>query len=290
MSHAATLDDYRICALSFADRFSSQPDLLYYFRHSPKPTTLQYLHYHDAIEVGYCHHGQGIFVLDGEVVPFTAPCATIIYPRQIHRAQSTGSTPSVWSFITFLPEGLHAGDTLLLNLPLSDYLPRTCLTEDPELTVLAAQAASELEREQPGSLECARHLLSALLFRHSRLPRRQDDGTGGRHRCLQKLGPVLQYIHSHYHEDLTIEELSVRFYISPSTLRKWFDRALGEAPLQYLHRIRISVACSLLAGTGQPVMDIGRRVGYLTPSSFNRHFAEICGCSPLAYRRDRQQG
>ena len=70
---------------------------------SPNPAVIDELHYHDGLELGLCLDGSGVFIIDGEPIPFSAPCVTILYPGQYHKARS-GLLPSRWYFATFCPE------------------------------------------------------------------------------------------------------------------------------------------------------------------------------------------
>ena len=70
---------------------------------SPALKDIEELHYHDGLELGICVEGSGIFIIDGEPLSFSAPCATIIYPQQFHKARSS-LLPSRWYFATFCPE------------------------------------------------------------------------------------------------------------------------------------------------------------------------------------------
>ena len=50
-------------------------------------THARYLHYHNELELGWCTEGSGIFFVEDKVIPFQAPCASVIYQGQIHIAQ-----------------------------------------------------------------------------------------------------------------------------------------------------------------------------------------------------------
>lgn len=80
MQNRAISDAYRIEYAPFEDLFRDQPRLIHWAVNQPLPGAIQDLHHHDALEVGYCREGAGIFIIDGEVLPFSAPCATVIYP------------------------------------------------------------------------------------------------------------------------------------------------------------------------------------------------------------------
>lgn len=42
-------------------------------------THARYLHYHNELELGWCTEGSGIFFVEDKVIPFQAPCASVIY-------------------------------------------------------------------------------------------------------------------------------------------------------------------------------------------------------------------
>ena len=69
---------------------------------------------------------------------------------------------------------------------------------------------------------------------------------------------------------------------TPQTFRE-MNRA-AEILMDGLEYISLADG-SLLRGTGRSVLDIAMEVGYRSSSSFNRHFLEECGCSPVEYRR-----
>ena len=290
MQNRAISDAYRIEYAPFEDLFRDQPRRIHWAVNQPLPDAIQDLHLHDALEVGYCREGAGIFIIDGEVLPFSAPCATVIYPGQLHKACSIGEPASRWLFITFRAQGLFGGDTgALARLPWNGPPARACLSADHGLVDLAREAAAELEGRREEGEDCARGLLAALLLRHVRLCRQTgEEASVSAHRpYLQRLAPVIQAISREYREDLTVEGLARRFYLHPATLREWFQKAMGLSPQQYLHRVRISAACSLLLGTSRPVLDIVLEVGYHSASSFGRQFRAVCGCTPKAYRLKR---
>lgn len=80
MQNRAISDAYRSNTPPLRSCSEHQPRLIHWAVNQPLPDAIQDLHHHDALEVGYCREGAGIFIIDGEVLPFSAPCATVIYP------------------------------------------------------------------------------------------------------------------------------------------------------------------------------------------------------------------
>ena len=278
--------NYPVEYASFEKLFEQNPAGIAVEYHQPACRPIESLHHHDGVEVGYCEKGSGVFFIDGETLPFSAPCVTVLYPGQLHKAYSTGGEPSHWVFVTFQPETVFPRESMAAaRLPWKDAAAGNALSSDPALTILGAELAAECAGGAPEWDDCLRSLLGALLIRHGRMPRK-DSGTGEKHMtALERLKPALQYIGQHYAEELYMDRLAGQCFVHPATLRDWFREAVGCPPLRYLHRVRISVACSLLRGTGQTVTEVAAEVGYRSLSSFNRHFQEICGCSPTSYRR-----
>ena len=251
---------------------------------SPALKDIEELHYHDGLELGICVEGSGIFIIDGEPLSFSAPCATIIYPQQFHKARSS-LLPSRWYFATFCPElllpDLEAGASREL-FSLENVPPELSLFgPDSPLYWLADRIISEMRERPPLFLECIRGLLQALVITHSRMLEPAEDIP---RRNRNRLGPVVSYISQHFREELTVPEIAEQFHVSETTLRRWFWEALRTTPLEYLHKVRLSAACSLIR-SGVPVLEAALTVGYNSLSSFHRQFRQAYGCSPTEYLR-----
>ena len=91
------------------------------------------------------------------------------------------------------------------------------------------------------------------------------------------IAPALHYIRTNYMLDFPIDKLAEVCELSPTHFRRLFSSVMGFGPLEYLNRIRITHATTLLRTTEHPVLDISEEVGFHSISSFNRHFS----CQPL---------
>ena len=54
------------------------------------------LHHHQALELGYCHAGRGVFLVGGMMAPFAAGTCVIVAPGVPHRARSDPGSTSRW--------------------------------------------------------------------------------------------------------------------------------------------------------------------------------------------------
>ena len=99
---------------------------------------------------------------------------------------------------------------------------------------------------------------------------------------------AMAYIHEHYAETITREELARHVNASDGHLARCFRQETGLTPMNYLNRYRINQAQTLLATTRQSVTAIGLACGFADVNYFSRVFRQEAGLSPLAYRHKHQ--
>lgn len=95
---------------------------------------------------------------------------------------------------------------------------------------------------------------------------------------------VHRYLNDHYTLAPTVREIARVFQCDPSHLSRVMRAKYGVSTLRLLTAIRIDAAKRLLTGSDAPIADIGRDVGFDTPSYFNKRFREFTGMSPGEWR------
>jgi len=86
-------------------------------------------------------------------------------------------------------------------------------------------------------------------------------------------------------EDLTVEKLADRIGMSPRHFTRVFTAEIGEAPGQYVERIRTEAARRQLEETDDTVVAIAARCGFGTAETMRRNFLRRVGISPDHYRK-----
>lgn len=95
---------------------------------------------------------------------------------------------------------------------------------------------------------------------------------------------VKQYIAEHYDEDLTLNLLAEKVYLSPNYLSNMFTKVTGCSLHKYIKQFRMKKAREFLTGSNMKIVDICRAVGYPTPSYFIKTFQQMYGVTPSAFR------
>lgn len=99
-----------------------------------------------------------------------------------------------------------------------------------------------------------------------------------------RIKEILTYIHHHFNEEISIQSLSEKFYLSPTYLSQLFKKEVGENFVEYLSRQRIQYACKLLAETNMTVSQIGAKCGFNDYFYFTRIFKRLNRMTPTQYR------
>ena len=103
------------------------------------------------------------------------------------------------------------------------------------------------------------------------------------------LRDTLQYIHEHYAEPLSVQQLASRQYMSISHFRDLFHKTVHQSPQTYIQNLRLQQACMLLQTSNLPVYAIAGSVGYSDSHYFSRLFLRKMNMTPIEYRTSGRQ-
>lgn len=100
-----------------------------------------------------------------------------------------------------------------------------------------------------------------------------------------RLQVMMQYIHDHYQEEITLEEIARSASISKSSALHLFQSGIQIPPVAYLIQYRLMQAAELLYNTAKPVSVIAAETGFTSAGYFCRKFKERYQMSPNEYRK-----
>jgi YesN/AraC family two-component response regulator len=102
------------------------------------------------------------------------------------------------------------------------------------------------------------------------------------------LRKTLNYIHDHFEQPLTLEQMASMSGASETYFCRLFKHETGMTFLNYLNGLRIERACLLLRDTCDNALDICYQVGFNDYTHFGRQFKKNTGLSPADFRRQNQ--
>ncbi|MGO4537751.1 AraC family transcriptional regulator [Paenibacillus sp. 2TAB19] len=149
-----------------------------------------------------------------------------------------------------------------------------------ELHRTMSQMLKEWNKQQPLVRLRVRTLL--YQFVHELLHQMKAQGLGSVKRDLA--AQIAAIIHKHYADPISLDSLSESLNYSVAHLSSYFKVRTGLSPIDYLIKVRIDKAASLLLETDATLKEIAVGVGYQDPSYLSRLFKKHKGVSPIRYR------
>lgn len=100
-----------------------------------------------------------------------------------------------------------------------------------------------------------------------------------------KVHALLDYIHHHYVDKITSQDIERVFEGNFDYLNRIFKASTGYPIVQYVNKVRIDHAKELIQATNLSMGEIGYLTGLGDPYYFSKAFKKHVGLSPLQYQR-----
>lgn len=254
------------------------------------------LHFHNCLEIGLCESDSGTMEFASASHPFHAGDVTFVASDISHTTYSDVGTASKWSYIfvnveelffPYFPMDVISNGDMFQKL-LRNYCAVLSKGDYPEVHMLVTAIITELKRKDLNFQFSVRGLMLSLMMKLINIYAAADLSTDDNiqmHENSLVIAPALYHIRKNYMQDFPMEDLAGMCNMSPSHFRRTFSSIMGFGALEYVNRIRITHAATMLRTTETPILDISEEIGFHSVSSFNRHFMEIIGMPPLKYRK-----
>lgn len=106
----------------------------------------------------------------------------------------------------------------------------------------------------------------------------------------ERINKIIQYIHGHFQEDISLNELSDRLFLSVSYVSRYFKKVFGVNFKEYVNQVRLQYAVEELLNSDKSITRIAVDNGFTNASVFHKKFSESYGISPTKYRNEQLKG
>ncbi|MGF1683902.1 AraC family transcriptional regulator [Photobacterium makurazakiensis] len=97
---------------------------------------------------------------------------------------------------------------------------------------------------------------------------------------LARVSKVINHVQLNYEQKLSIDDLAAMAGMSVSAFHRAFKQVVTDPPLQYIKKIRLNRAKTMMAQEGMPANVAAVKVGYESPTQFSREFKRYFGLPP----------
>lgn len=261
---------------------------------------IDYLHFHNYLEVGYCIYGDGHMIIGEETLEYHGGEFTVIPKNCPHTTNSIPGTKSYWEYL-FIDESVFL-NRIFSNIGngkrsgkliegVNSRMHFFRKEEYPQLACCILNLFEVMRKKEPFFMEEAFGILAAMLVKLARINDKREETAGLSEEgyvtaaSSETITMAMEYIGRSFRENLPIEELAKYCHVSETHLRRLFSNHMKMGVLEYINLVRIREACEQLKKTDASVADIAYKCGFINVSTFNRNFKKITGKNPNSWRK-----
>lgn len=262
----------------------------FHHTYNETPPTVEF-HQHPFYEIFFFLSGNVNYIIEGKTYNLRPGDVLLTGSSDIHRPDIRPGRPYerivIWLADDFF-DNLHDlyGEDLtrcFTDAALKDYrLIRPDSQNILRLKQLCDQISQAKRSPETGSYALASAYLTEFLVYVSRAYYDTPDSIKRDVTENEKINQILLYINENLTEELTLDCLSDRFYISKYYLNRKFKQFTGLSLYQYIMKKRLIVARDLLRN-GSPVMDACMQCGFNDYSNFLKAFKREFGKLPSEF-------
>lgn len=248
-------------------------------------------HFHNLMEIGFCHFGQGELIIDKESWRFEGNTFSIIPKNLQHTTNSDENVYGFWEYLFIdadsVVQKLYQGDPLFVR-EFTDQINREGhfmhISENPEVVNTIQAIFTEMKSKREFYAESVEGLLRTLMIQIFRINEAKVHGVKSVSAKGSMIAHALDYISKNYPKEMRVGDLAEACHISETHFRRVFKENMNMSVIEYINLVRIQAACKLLKKTNNSMEEIAQIVGFETTSTFNRNFKRIIGISPYQWK------
>lgn len=251
------------------------------------------LHHHDYAELSYFVDGSGTESINGAVHRIRPGTASFLLPHHMHKLKSDpGQTLVKYRCMFDLPLLFGNDDDReysRLVYGIGTMSPSFAHFEGAageRMTATMSQLLEEFQKpDSPGNRQMIRLKLCEAMLLFIRAGNESSSSSAGDEPDQSiKMSPILQYVHLHYKEKLSLEYIASQFRYSVPHISRSFKEHTGMKFHDYVRGLRIESAITMLLYTNMSITDISVAVGFESFRTFARTFREMKGMTASEFR------
>ena len=249
------------------------------------------LHHHDFYEVYFFVSGNVQYNIESRSYLMTPGDILLISPMELHQPVFEKDHKDyerivLWINKSFLEQFSIPGQDLSVCFDTSMPGHTNLLRPDGTLRQLIAFQLDQLIQESDSDEYCSQVnafcYLAQILVEINRMARQQSRDTDTKIASDSMVYSVMNYINEHYSEELSLDFLANRFFISKYHLSREFLRVMGTSVHRYVIQKRLAMAKQMMS-EGMPSTEVYQHCGFGDYSNFYRAFKAEYQISPKEF-------
>ncbi|VGO14253.1 Melibiose operon regulatory protein [Pontiella desulfatans] len=257
-------------------------------------------HKNRGMEITYIERGLMEWMVEGELEKVKSGSIYFTLPWQVHGSVNPKEPDNtIWHVLFHLEKDYPTPHTHF-QFPKSfgfskeemEILSQTfagtrqhCFPATPAMRSLMPTLIGELQSTHALRDAHTKTLIRAILVELKRIISGEVVDTGQNTYSEQRVQALIASLPSSCDQQWTLAEMAEHCGIQRTQLNKVFQKLTGSTPMEYLFRIRMERAKTLLRETDIKIIDIAFECGYGTSQYFANTFKQAIGATPSEYRK-----
>lgn len=251
------------------------------------------LHWHDEIQFVLVVKGEAIFQINEERVAVQEGDGLFINSGCLHMAEEMNHSDCVYICLNVSPHFVLSQElytTYVLPYVQATNLSYRCVhaNEPWGKNILDALVNIHqwIQQESP-YFEIDISVQLALIWKNLIINGFQPEYDQTKIVKSHRMKQMLHWIHLHYAEKITLDDIARAGQLSRSECCRYFNRILHTTPMSYVTDYRIQKSLVLLQEAESMVTEVAYQVGFHSTSYFIDKFRKSMKMTPLAYKKAR---
>ena len=243
-------------------------------------------HFHDFDKIVILLSGSVDYTVEGTSYKLKPWDVLLVRNHMIHKAVIDVSVPyeRIIIYLNSAYVDRFAPDSGLMDCFAQAEKRRFCLMRpDAEERISIGRCLENLERcaddDGYGADLMRGTSLTQLMIQLNRIMQSNADMEKESAEYNEKIAAVLSYINEHLSEELSVDELAARSYLSRYHFMRLFKAQTGCTVHNYIRQKRLNLAARLIR-EGMPAGRAASECGFSDYSAFHRAFTQTFGVSP----------
>ncbi|UQF11051.1 AraC family transcriptional regulator [Vagococcus lutrae] len=238
------------------------------------------LHFHQSVEIIYCVAGSLVVDVGQKTSILKSGDIIVINPNVAHETKSIEKNHVIVLQIksTFYNHQTH---TIKLNT--------SRITVDSEVLSIIQNIMISMKAINCKKLPYYQYLMQSqlsllkyYLLDHFLIPLSEDE-LSEMPTVNNKIYGILQYIQSHFTEDISLAQIAEFSEYTIPYLSKYFKKRTGITVLDYIYKLRLERAIYLMKTTDKTLLDISLEAGFPNMQSFRTRLKKEFDVTPREY-------
>lgn len=235
------------------------------------------MHWHDYFEFEIIISGKAEQIYNDKICSLNKGCAYLMSYYDFHSFKSIDDVRLI---------NINFGENVLseeiTDIILSMNKRFYCCFNDENTQYIAARCERiiyEQNQEFPFEQSVVSSILTEIIIM---MIRNSRENTGDISGIVQK---AVAKIYKRFKENISLESMAYEINVSPNYLGSQFKKSMGISFNDYINKIRLKYACSLLSSSDMGIKEVAFASGYNSIEYFFYVFKKNFLCTPGEYRK-----